>query len=69
MHSVSPRMEASFASLTLEEHTGYIKKATMEAPTEIDLCKVRATAARTLRAWKADRDANHNKASFHGVQG
>ena len=41
----------------------------MEAPTEIEMCKVRATAARTLRAWKAHRDANRNKASPHDVQG
>ena len=40
----------------------------MEAPTEIQMCKVCATAARTARAWKAHRDANHNKASSHDVQ-
>ena len=47
---------------------GYISKATMEAPTEIDMSKVRAIAARTLRAWRAHRDANHNTASSHDVQ-
>ena len=62
-------METSYAGLTLEQHIDYIRKATMEAPTEIEMCKVRATAARTLRAWKAHRDANRNKASSHDVQG
>ena len=41
----------------------------MKAPTEIEMCKVRATAGRTLKAWKAHRDANRNKASSHDVQG
>ena len=40
----------------------------MEAPTEDEMSKVRAIAARTLRAWKAHRDANHNSRSFHDVQ-
>ena len=62
-------METSFAGLTLEQHIGHIRKATMEAPTEVEMCKVRATAAKTLNAWKAHRDANHNKASSHDVQG
>ena len=50
VHRVTGRMETSFAGLTLEQHIGYIRKATMEAPTEIEMCKVRATAARTLKA-------------------
>ena len=48
---------------------GYIMKAAIEAPTEIEISKVRAMAARTLRASKGHRDANHNKASSHDVQG
>ena len=52
-----------------EQHIGYIRKATMEAPTEIEMCKVCATAARNLRAWKAHRVANRNKASSYDVQG
>ena len=61
--------DISCAGLTLEQHMGYIRKATMEAPTEIKMFKVRAIAARTLRAWKTHRDPNHNKASSHDVQG
>ena len=68
MHRVSARIEMSFAVLSLEQHMGYIRKATMEAPTDIEMSKVRAIAATTLRAWKAHRDAN-NKASSHDVQG
>ena len=33
------------------------------------MSKVRGIAARTLRAWKAHRNANHNKANSHDVQG
>ena len=62
-------MKTSFAGLTPEQHMGYIRKATVEAPTEIEMSKVREIAAGTLRAWKAHRDANHNKASSHDVQG
>ena len=54
-------------NLTLEQHIGYIRKATMETPTQIGMCKVRATTARTLRAWKAHRDAIRNKVSPHDV--
>ena len=71
VHTGSAGMETSFAGLTLEQNMGYIRKATVDAPTEIEMCNVRARAiaARTLRAWKAHRDANHNKATCHDVQG
>ena len=68
VHRVSARMETSFAGLTLEQHIGYISKATMEVPTEIEMSNVCAIAARTLRAWNAHRDANHNTASSHDVK-
>ena len=48
---------------------GYMRKAVMEAPTEIEMPKVGAIAGRTVRAWKAHMDANHNKASSHDVEG
>ena len=62
-------METSFFGLAVKEHEGYIRKAITEAPLELVITKLRRTAARTLRAWKAQRDANHTKVSSHDVQG
>ena len=42
----SLRLETSFAGLTLEQHIGFVRKATMEAPPEVEMFKVRAIAAR-----------------------
>ena len=50
MHRVSARMETLFARLTLEQHMGYVRKATMEAPSKIEMSKVREIAAIALRA-------------------
>ena len=62
-------METPFAGLTLEQHIyGLHQESYHGRPTEIKISKVRAIAAKTLRAWKAHRDANHNKASFDDVR-
>ena len=39
-------METSFAGVTLEQHIGFVRKTTMEAPIEVERFKVRAIAAR-----------------------
>ena len=62
-------MDTSFLGLTVKEHEGYIKKAITEVPLKLENTKFRRAAARTLRAWKAQRDANHTKVSSHDVQG
>lgn len=57
-----PRVGTSFLGLIVKDHEGYIRKATTEALIELDTTKFRRTAARALLTWKAQRDANHNKA-------
>ena len=68
MHRVSARMDTSFLGLTVKEHEGYIRKAITKVPLELENTKFRRAAARTLRAWKAQRDANHKKVSAHDVK-
>ena len=45
-------MATSFLGLTVKVHGSYVKKATGEAPMELEFTKFETIAARTLRVWK-----------------
>ena len=46
------RMATYFLGLSVKVHGSYLKKATTEAPMELEFTKIEPTAARTLRVWK-----------------
>ena len=45
-------MATYILGLSVKVHGSYLKKATTEAPMELEFTKIEPTAARTLRVWK-----------------